>query len=459
MSNHFQQYNMHPLSESEHKLMVLFIFMVNKTRRGFTPEVIRTIMLKRGIDEGLVNDLERFIENIASNLTNVSASTILDGLTAQGINGVFAQCAIHEIQINNGHAFLQHMFLNIVQDMNCSVAAAGPEFFRINPSIPDAHASAARITWITDHSDHLFNVWSQLSDQQSKDIFMELLRYTVSGPMHVRLSKNSPPYWQLWEKMATEVVTDVSEQQKKPELSTGDLVFAKFPFREKFIHLLGPGGCIFQTFYMDQYYLQHANICIKPKQGDHVVDAGSFVGETAIRFAIDVGPDGRIYSFEPVYEHIQCIKQNASANALNNIIILPYGLSDVSHEAPPVVVGTVLMPEGCNMAFSIEQANNVGITSIPMTVLDLLVQNGTIERVDFIKMDIEGAEMEALQGAKETLRKFRPDLAVCIYHHPDHIYQIPEWIANLDLGYHLYMDYYHHSGSDVVLYATVTPPF
>ena len=54
--------------------------------------------------------------------------------------------------------------------------------------------------------------------------------------------------------------------------------------------------------------------------------------------------------------------------------------------------------------------------TVPLTTIDKIVNELGLERVDFIKMDIEGAEVAALTGARETLRRFRPRLAIAVYH-------------------------------------------
>jgi hypothetical protein len=58
--------------------------------------------------------------------------------------------------------------------------------------------------------------------------------------------------------------------------------------------------------------------------------------------------------------------------------------------------------------------------------------------VDFIKMDIEGAERNAVLGAKETLRKFKPRMALCVYHRRNDPAAIPRAVFDLASGYHLY---------------------
>jgi len=71
----------------------------------------------------------------------------------------------------------------------------------------------------------------------------------------------------------------------------------------------------------------------------------------------------------------------------------------------------------------------------------------------FIKMDIEGAEPLALQGSIESIRKNKPILALCIYHHPEHFWKIPRWVADLNLGYTLFIRSHGYGGLETVLYA------
>jgi FkbM family methyltransferase len=71
----------------------------------------------------------------------------------------------------------------------------------------------------------------------------------------------------------------------------------------------------------------------------------------------------------------------------------------------------------------------------------------------FISMDIEGAELEALKGAEKTLRESRPDLGICVYHCPSHLWEIPLYLHNLGVGYRLYLRNYTSFTGETVLYA------
>lgn len=71
----------------------------------------------------------------------------------------------------------------------------------------------------------------------------------------------------------------------------------------------------------------------------------------------------------------------------------------------------------------------------------------------FIGMDVEGAELEALKGAEQTIRASRPDLGICVYHSPCHLWEIPLHLHGLGVGYRLYLRNYTSLTGETVLYA------
>ena len=87
---------------------------------------------------------------------------------------------------------------------------------------------------------------------------------------------------------------------------------------------------------------------------------------------------------------------------------------------------------------------------IPTASIDEIMDGGP---VTFIKMDIEGAELEALKGAKETIKRYHPTLAISIYHKPEDIVELPQFIKSLIPEYKLYLRNYHLDQTETVLYA------
>ena len=77
------------------------------------------------------------------------------------------------------------------------------------------------------------------------------------------------------------------------------------------------------------------------------------------------------------------------------------------------------------------------------------------DTVTFIKMDIEGSELNALQGAINTIRRDRPRLAICIYHSLEDLYEIPLWIKETVPEYRIYIRHHSDNEAETVVYATI----
>ena len=75
------------------------------------------------------------------------------------------------------------------------------------------------------------------------------------------------------------------------------------------------------------------------------------------------------------------------------------------------------------------------------------------EKITFIKMDIEGAELNALYGSKEIIKKYVPKLAVCVYHKTEHLWEIPFFIKSLNPNYKIYLRHHSLDEHETVCYA------
>lgn len=154
--------------------------------------------------------------------------------------------------------------------------------------------------------------------------------------------------------------------------------------------------------------------------GDVVLDCGANVGVFA-REALAAGAR-LVVAIEPAPENLECLRRNLGQEvAAGRVIIYEKGVWDKDdwltiYTVPnnPAADSFVLTPEGA-----------VPSVRLPLTTIDKLVRELGLERVDYIKMDIEGAEQQALVGARETLRRFRPRLAISSYHRPDDPERIP----------------------------------
>ncbi|TQR46404.1 FkbM family methyltransferase [Paenibacillus popilliae] len=168
------------------------------------------------------------------------------------------------------------------------------------------------------------------------------------------------------------------------------------------------------------------------------VDGGAFTGDTLEIFLEQTGGKyKKVYAFEPeVLKHKPFLdKYGQSAN----IELIPCGLWSQKDQLPFSAQGSVSSGLSAN-----------GNIEIPVISIDEVLQG---EPVTFIKMDIEGAELEALKGAERTIREYKPKLAICVNHKPLDIVQIPMYLKQLVPEYKLFMRHYSDGFCETVCYA------
>ena len=157
-------------------------------------------------------------------------------------------------------------------------------------------------------------------------------------------------------------------------------------------------------------------------EDDVVLDLGANIGMFTCVAAARV-KRGKVYAFEPTPGTALLLKKNAAF--YHNIEIEECAASDQDGEAVFNVNDQTGddMDSGSNTLFAERLLDSPGVHIKQITVrtvtLDSFVKERGLDRVDFIKADIEGAERYMLAGAKEVLRKFAPKLSLCTYHLPD----------------------------------------
>lgn len=169
------------------------------------------------------------------------------------------------------------------------------------------------------------------------------------------------------------------------------------------------------------------------------VDAGGFIGDTALSYEMRYGFDcvQRYYLFEPDPDNFQSAVANL--RHLKNISFINAGVSD--HRD---LVGFRAVKLGSSAI-----AEDGGNVSVEITTIDERVP----ERVTFIKMDVEGFELAALRGAQEHIKRDRPVLAICVYHKPEDMVEIPAFILRCNPDYRLYLRHHTSCSYETVLYA------
>lgn len=177
-----------------------------------------------------------------------------------------------------------------------------------------------------------------------------------------------------------------------------------------------------------------------------VISGGVAEGFSTISFLNSFKNLEKIYAFEPLYQDFkiepndQIIRNSGKVEMIEKALFSSSGESNIIINAASSKLNNYLTSE---------QLPKVKTVSI-----DDFVESENIEKIDFIKMDIEGAELESLKGAQKTIINHRPYLAICIYHHYNDLFDIPFYLSEILTNYS--MEVYHysmHNNEESVLYA------
>lgn len=143
------------------------------------------------------------------------------------------------------------------------------------------------------------------------------------------------------------------------------------------------------------------------RSGDTVIDAGAYTGEFTVYAAKAAGPGGKVIAFEPDPSVFSRLLSNIKLNGLSNVLAINKGLWSAK-----TVLKFNESAQGGNF-FKDGATDTIELNVSPLD--DELAAHG-IKKVDFIKMDVEGAEVEALKGARQTLLDNDVSLAIASYH-------------------------------------------
>lgn len=179
-----------------------------------------------------------------------------------------------------------------------------------------------------------------------------------------------------------------------------------------------------------------------------VVDAGAYDGDTARHFLKNFRNLNAMHCFDISFSKEEFFKMNAPLLGDGRVHFHEQGLSDkkeVQH-----IIENSYQSHAAGISISRDAVHN---REVPCTSLDIFAREQGIMRVDYIKMDIEGAELEALHGCREVIRRSRPQLAICIYHEFDDMWSVPLYLKSLCDDYVFRLSHYSPYLTETVIFA------
>lgn len=192
----------------------------------------------------------------------------------------------------------------------------------------------------------------------------------------------------------------------------------------------------------NQYF---ATGIIALNHNESFVDGGAFVGDTTEIFIEQtMNQFNQIYCFEPSESNYGKLSETKKKyNDDDRITLFKAGL--YSNNKKLGFYDSSISPVNA-ITEEYTDKNTIDVVSMDRVIKD---------EVTFIKMDIEGAELEALKGAKEIILKYKPKLAISVYHKNEDLIDIPNYILSLGLDYRYYLRHHYQYGLDETVFYAV----
>lgn len=299
------------------------------------------------------------------------------------------------------------------------------------PPAPSAEEAGARFSAAASDPE-LEWFYGQLSDDASRELMVRLFAFQLLGAGKVRLRDDHVS--------VTARVAELRTERDSVDLKFlgwhGDR-FDLAPLGYQVVLDAHPLNVV--SAVVEQYRApHHPHVGVRP--GDTVIDGGGCWGDTALYFADRAGPEGRVRTFEFEPNNLSVLRSNLALNpALADRI-------DIDERALWERGGEHLEIISNGPASTVAAGGDLRVETAGIDALG-------VDRVDFIKLDIEGAELSALRGARETLLRDRPRLAISLYHRPDDWTTIPQYLAGLDRGYRFSLGHFTIHAEETVLFA------
>jgi len=154
-------------------------------------------------------------------------------------------------------------------------------------------------------------------------------------------------------------------------------------------------------------------ICPKLSHGMTVIDVGADIGYYTLLFARRVGEQGRVIAFEPIPAARERLEDNVELNGYTNVTICDFALFSSKGQ---VILEGPLQLSRINPAKTKTENKDIHVET---RVFDECLLELEVQRIDLVKIDVEGAELEVLRGMEESLTKYHPNLLVEV--HPKHL--------------------------------------
>lgn len=276
-----------------------------------------------------------------------------------------------------------------------------------------------------EHDNSFENFYNMLEEEYSKKLFKKIIEYRYMLAFYPDVHQN--------------IKKEIMFSFKYGIISIYKWIFNMISFlifKRSFLPKEIGAFALFHIFDMKQYDVKD----IFEVEGDSVIfDIGAWKGDTAYFFSKKCNDNAKIYAFEP----------DKNAYDVLNVMKDKYELNNV-------IVENVLFSNKNEIVDFVSMIPNTPIVKMNSITVDEFTAKNNIERIDYLKMDVEGAEMNILKGSVNTIKKFRPSMAIAIYHggelFMEDFYKVPVFIKEITENYEYYIRTFSPWGGETVLF-------
>ncbi len=296
------------------------------------------------------------------------------------------------------------------------------------------------------HLEGLSWLYERLSDPVSRRTLVEVMAYRVLGSRHTRLARCNDAFWQGVSDIQGKAM--IKPHVARMEILDGWLDDYDLTPLGMDVRLRAHKLNVLNTFVLEQYRFNEVGApVVAADPGDVVLDGGGCWGDTTLYFADRVGRDGAVHVFEFSPANLDVMRQNLNRNPVLKPRI------HIHEEALWNVTGEILHFGEAGPATTLTLGGHDGLSATTRHIDGWVEANGKCH-LDYIKLDVEGAEGRVLEGAKNTIKLQKPKLAVALYHSLEDFTTLPRLIDKMLPEYRFHLGHYTIHSEETILFAT-----
>jgi len=299
---------------------------------------------------------------------------------------------------------------------------------------------------LSPHLDGLEWLFQRLADDISKRTLVEVMAYRVLGCRHTQLARCNAAFWQGVSDIMGKAMT--APHVARMEILDGWLDDYDLTPLGQDVRLRAHKLNVLNTFVLEQYrFNERGAPVVAADQGDVVIDGGGCWGDTTLYFANRVGAGGEVHVFEFSPANLEVMRQNLDRNPQLKPQV------HVHEEALWNVSGETLHFGEAGPATALTAEGKGGLSARTRHIDSWTAEDGG-RRLDYIKLDVEGAEGRVLEGARLTIQSRKPKLAVALYHSLADFVDLPSMIDRMLPEYRFHLGHYTIHAEETILFAT-----